>query len=173
MRAGISNERARKVVRLEVGRLRVAAESELQNGHAGEAEALANGFDRGRDDAEILGHDGQVAELRCDGLEKLDAGAGRPAAVDGGGFAAGHVPEGLESAEMVDADDVEQSKNGANALDPPAVAVALHLVPTVNRIAPQLAAGAEVIGWHAGLPRRRAVRVEMPEAARPPDVGTA
>ncbi len=50
------------IVRLEVGCLRIVAERELQDRHAGKSKVIAQRFHLGSDDAEILGHDGQFPQ---------------------------------------------------------------------------------------------------------------
>ena len=60
---------------------RVAAERELEHDHAGEAELAAQPDDRLRDHAEILGDDGELAELALDRAEHGGARAAPPAAV--------------------------------------------------------------------------------------------
>ena len=70
VRAGVGDEMMRIVVRLEVGSLGIVAEGELQDRHAGKAELLAQSFHLGRDDAEILGDDRQVAQRALQRLEQ-------------------------------------------------------------------------------------------------------
>src|SRR5688572_24751379 len=68
--------------RMPLGPMRVPwvpVERELQDAHAGEAELLAQAFDRLRDDAEVLGHERQPSELALDGPEDRPAGSPPPA----------------------------------------------------------------------------------------------
>ena len=69
-------------------------------------------------------------------------------------------PELGEAAEVVDAGQVEERQRPAQALDPPAVAVARDGVPVEERIAPVLAERAEPVGRRPGdEPRQEEVRV--------------
>ena len=57
------------------------------------------------------------------------------------------------------------------ARDPPAIAVGRQRGPSVERVAPELAGGAEVVGRHAGDDGRRAALVELEQLRVGPDVG--
>src|SRR5206468_6549584 len=119
-----------------------------------------DGFDFRCDDAQVLGHDGQLAErLRC-GLEERGTGTLHPAAMSGGRFTGRDLPVALEAAEMIEADQVHHVERGAYAVDPPAVAIAREGVPLVYRVTPELAGRAEVIGWDTGDRCRFAVVIE-------------
>ena len=61
------------------------AEAELEDAHAGHAEVLAQLIDLRRDEAEVLGDEGQRAEDVAEALEELVAGGLDPLAVNGGG----------------------------------------------------------------------------------------
>ena len=61
-----------------------------------------------------------------------------------------HFPRRFESAEVIDANAIDQRQQRAEALDPPGVSGLRERVPAVVRIAPELAGGAEVVGRHAG-----------------------
>ena len=63
---------------------------------------------------------------------------------------------------MVDADDVVQLTGAIDAAYPPAEAVLPHTLPIVQRIAPQLAVGTEIVWRHAGhgLGNQRLVQLE-------------
>ena len=55
-----------------------ALKGKLQDLHAGEARVVAHIDDTGGEEAQILGDDGQRAELFLECLEELEAGALRP-----------------------------------------------------------------------------------------------
>ena len=59
---------ALEVVRQVLGVV-VEREGELQDLHAGKAEPVAQRIDLGRDDAQVLGDDGQLTQRLFDGLE--------------------------------------------------------------------------------------------------------
>src|SRR6476469_9916189 len=63
VRASVGRELTRIVVRTERGTLRILAEGKLQDGHAGEMKALANGLDFRGDDSEVLRDDRQFAKF--------------------------------------------------------------------------------------------------------------
>src|SRR5262245_42105280 len=106
MRAGVDDACAREVVWAKLSGLRIDPERKLQNAHPRIAKLLAYLFHRRRDDAEVLGDDGQSAESFGHCVEQCGAGAFHPSSVDGSGFATGHFPVGLEAAEVIDANDV-------------------------------------------------------------------
>ena len=103
--------------------------------------------------------------------KKRRPGPLHPAAVDRGRRVPRHLPVRLEAAEVVEAHEVHEGEHGAEAVDPPRVAGAGERVPAVERVAPELAGGAEVVGRHAGLERRPAVGGEVEELGVGPDVG--
>ena len=69
---GVGNVVVRQVVR--VGALK----GKLQDLHAGEARVVAHVDDAGGEEAQVLGDDGQRAELFLQHLEELEAGSLRP-----------------------------------------------------------------------------------------------
>jgi hypothetical protein len=71
---------------------------------------------------------------------------------------------------VIDAQEIEACELRADALEPPAEAAPLHRVPVVERIAPVLTVGVEVVGRHAGNRERLAVRVEREQPALPPHI---
>src|SRR5687767_9680708 len=161
MRAGVDHARARKVVRTELAGFRIDAERELQDAHAWIAELLANLFHGRRDHAEVLGDDRQRAEGFCDGLEQLGAWTLHPPSVDRVLSVARYFPVGLETAEVIDANDVIELERRTESLDPPRIAVCSHSFPIVDRVAPELASRAEVVGRHASLNDRAAVGAQL------------
>src|SRR5206468_8852725 len=72
-----------------------------------------------------------------------------------------HVPRGSESAEVIEADGVDVSQQGAQAVDAPAVATRGQRVPVVDRIAPPLSLRAEVVWRHSGDDARPVLCVEQ------------
>ena len=145
-------------------------ERELEHLHAGEARILTQGDDLRRHEAEILGNDIQLRKRGFDRVDKALAGALAPAAGAGVLRAVRHRPVALQTAEVVDAHGVIELAGGAQAPDPPAVAVRAHAVPVVERVAPELAVGSEVVGRHAGDLRRAALIVELEVLALRPHV---
>jgi len=124
---------------------------------AREAGAVAHGDDAGREEAEVLGDEGQLAQVALEFVEKRHAGPLGPRAVAGVGGTERHLPVGLEPAEVVEAHEVVHGERGAHAALPPAVAIRRHRAPVVDRVAPVLAGGREIVRRGAGDARGGAV----------------
>ena len=108
---------------------------------------------------------GSSPSALLDGLEELDARPAPPAAVPRRLVRRRDRPVGDESAEVVDARDVDELGDAAEALDPPAVARRTVRRPVVERVAPVLAVRAQRV-------RRRAGDLAVREELRPRlDVG--
>ena len=103
--------------------------------------------------------------------EERGARALHPAADHRGRLVSRHLPVRLEAAEVVEAHAVDEHQRHAKALDPPGEAGARHRIPAVERVAPALAGGAEVVGRHPGDECRRAVLGEEEQLRMAPDVG--
>ena len=72
---------------------------------------------------------------------------------------------------MVDADDVKAAARRAHALEPPIKAAGSHVIPVVDRVAPELAVPAEAIGRTTGHDARTAGAGELEVFRMRPDVG--
>src|SRR5207302_4670235 len=103
-------------------------------------------MDRRRDVSEVFGNHGQMAELVRDGVEELGAGPGSPTAFLRRRVARRDRPVGDETAEVVDAAEVDELEDTPEPLAPPAVAGRAVDGPVVERIPPALAARAERVG---------------------------
>src|SRR4051812_4747582 len=148
----------------------VAAERELEYLHAGEAQLIAQLLYVGRNYAQILGDDRESSQRITHRLEQRCAWAGHPAAIDGSFLAGRHLPVGHEAAEVIQPRDIDQCQCRAEALDPPAVALAGQHIPAIQRVAPQLPGEAEVIRWYAGHSDRMAFLVQREDLAVGPDI---
>ena len=124
-----------------------------------------------RDVPKILGDERQLTKRVAHGVEQRAAGAGHPAAVNGGGLAGRDFPIRRETAEVIDPNDVGETKRRAEPRNPPAEVRVTQYVPAIKRIAPPLPGGAEVIGRNSGDDRRLAAFVELEDLAIGPDVG--
>src|SRR3990167_6793698 len=80
------------------------------------------------------------------------------------------ISTGLETAEVVHAQQIEASEFGVHARDPPAKAVGLHAPPVVQRIPPALALSREIIRRYPRHHRGQAVIVELEIFALNPDI---
>jgi len=69
---------------------------------------------------------------------------------------------------MVEPDDVHQGECGLDTLNPPGIAILRHQVPAIERVAPELAGGAEVVRRHTGSQRRLAAFVEIEQLGMQP-----
>ena len=140
---------------------RVFRKAEQEHPHAGEAEALHGFADVGGDDPQILGDHRQTDEAVPQFGEEILRGGLHPLPVGGGRFIRGDLPVGHESPEMVDSNVVEQGQISGEPEDPPLITGIAVNVPTVDRVAPELAVGAEVIRWNAGHRHGAAGVVEL------------
>ena len=113
---------------------------------------------------------GSSPRAACSASKNAAPGPLHPPAVDGRRRAPRHLPVGLEAAEVVEPHGVHQREHGAEALDPPGVAGARERVPPVERVAPELAGRAEVVGRDAGLQGRPAVGGQVEDLRVRPDV---
>ena len=148
-----------------------AVEGELQDFHAGVAGLLKEFFHRGGKEAQILGDDVLFAQSLVHDFEKINARPGAPAAVFGGVVPKGNGIVGVEAPEMVDAQSVANLELPGDPLEPPGVAVLLHLLPVEQRVAPQLAVGGETVRWAAGHLGGPAVLVQLELFRVGPHVG--
>src|SRR6185503_6555923 len=94
-----------------------------------------------------------------------------PLADDGALLRGRYPPVSREAAEVVDAYAVGELQAAAQAVDPPRVTVGRHALPAVERVAPALAGGAEVVRRHAGDVERPAALVEVEQLLMRPHVG--
>src|SRR5271156_328669 len=170
VRAGVDDGVRDVLVRQVIMRVAVG-ESELENAHAGKIELLAQGFDIGGDDPKVLGDEGQVAELVAQALEELGAGSLDPLAMLGSLMTGGDGPEGVESTEVIQADDVVEGLGATQAVDPPGEALLLKDIPAIQGIPPTLTGSGEVVGGHAGDADGQEMLVELEDAGIGPHIG--
>ena len=143
----------------------------LQHLHAGQAAVGQKPTHAVKQQAQILGHDGQFAQgiLQC--AEQRHAGALLPLALPGGEGVGGDGPVGVKGTEVVDAQQVVQAQRVAHPADPPGVAGFGLGVPVIQGVAPQLAVGAEIVRRAARHPAGAALAVHLKQAAARPGVG--
>ncbi len=123
------------------------------------------------DQAQVLGHQRQRPERRLKRAEERQPGRLDPLALDRRLLLGGDRPVGLEAAEVVEADDVIKLAGAADAVDPPVEAALGQHIPAIERVAPALAGGREVVGRHAGDANGLQVLVQLEEIGVNPDVG--
>ena len=146
-------------------------EAELQNLHPGQTEAVAQLDDVRGDHAQVLGDDRHdlpfiLGQRRVKRLEKILARAGHPLSRFCGGTAKGDLIVSCKPAEMVEAHDVHQVKDGPESLDPPLIPCLFVRAPLVEGISPQLACRRKVIrrnpcyhGWQTVLVQKEKFRI--------------
>src|SRR6185369_8543596 len=147
MCAGVSHD-VRNVVVRQIDVLRVAAKTKLENSHAGKTKLLAQCNHVRCDDAEIFGDDRQLAERVTNRREQFPSRRFDPLTALSGLVAARYFPTRGETTKVVHTRDINHRQCRAHALDPPLETVGLHALPVVERVAPELASGAEVIRWN-------------------------
>ena len=103
-------------------------------------------------------------------LQKRGPRAGRPVAAARGQFAAWHHPIARNGAKMVNAHHIIPLCRALNAVFPPPEAVRLHDVPRIERVAPELTVGTEIVRRDTGDGARLSVRVEAELPRLRPDV---
>src|SRR5262249_52486964 len=92
----------------------------------------------------------KVADLALEAREQRRARTAPPRSFTGAAMARRNCPVRDEAAKVVDPHRVDQLERAAEALDPPAVAVACHHCPVVDRIPPTLSRRAPVVGRDTG-----------------------
>src|SRR5450759_158655 len=105
-------------------------------------------------------------------MKQIAAGAFGPFAVDGRLFSCRYGPASLKTPEVVEPNDIQLLERPLEAGDPPGVAILRHHIPTVQRVAPQLAGRAEVVRRDPGNQSWLALSVEVEEICVRPGVGT-
>src|SRR4051794_17856978 len=105
--------------------------------------------DVSRDFPEILGDDRQITQGFFHFGEKLGAWSTSPFAMLSGWVSERHRVIPHEPTEVIETHDVYGRKDRLHTGGPPRVAVLLHLIPVVQRVAPKLARSAEVIRRNA------------------------
>src|SRR6266478_1837968 len=135
--------------------------SELEHPRPGHAEVVAEGANIGRDQPQILGDEWQTAQPSLHRAEELGARTWHPLAGLRRRCSGRYVPGGCESAEMVQADRVHVSQQGAQAVDGPAVTGTTKRVPVIDGVAPELSLGAEVVRRHTGNDAWSVARVQQ------------
>ena len=123
---------------------------ELQYLHTGKMEVLAQGIDFVGNNAQILGYDRKIFSQRLfDCGEKFHSGSLDPVSVDGSFFSVRNRPVGFETAEMINAQRVQDFQLILDTFNPPGESVCLMNLPVVERVAPELSGGRKIIRWYA------------------------
>ena len=169
MRAGVHHARLGEAL----GQVRVvgrAVEPELDDAHAGERVVVAQFVHRVVEHPEVFGDEREPGELGAHGVEEVLTRALDPAAAHRVLGLAVDLPVPRERPEVIDPHEVGQLEAATQAGEPPGVAVGGHDVPPVERVAPELARLAEVVGRAPGLHDQPTGLVEVELALVGPDV---
>src|SRR5262249_33925927 len=101
------------------------------------------------DETKILGNERKDAQLSLHRVEEVSARTWDPMPGSSRRHAARYMPGGREPTKMIQANHIYVREQRAYTIDAPAIASALHRVPVIDRVSPQLSLRAEVIGGHA------------------------
>src|SRR5271165_320567 len=145
-------------------------ESELKNPHAGKIKLLAQGVYRGGNHSQVFRDKREAAQLVAQTLKELCSRRLDPLAVYRGCVLGGNRPEGLKSAEVVEANNVVKRLGAAYAIDPPRETLLLQNIPLIQRIAPSLSRCREVVRGHARDTNRRKVFAQLEDSGIGPDI---
>src|SRR5215472_4963850 len=143
---------------------------ELEHPRPGQTEPVAQRSYIRADKTQILGDEWQTTQFSLHHLEELGAGARHPLAGLRRRCARRHVPRGGETAEMVQAHSVDVMQKRTQTIDTPAVPGATNSLPIIDRIAPELPGGAEIIGRDTRDKTWPILRVEQEQLGVGPDI---
>src|SRR5439155_19564624 len=107
------------------------------------------------------GDERRSAQRVVDGAEGAGAEAWNPPPGLCGQRPGRDVPCRRESPEMIEADGVDVSEQGAQTIDAPAIPAQGQRVPVVDWIAPELSLRAEIVRRNPGEDGRSVARVEQ------------
>ena len=181
MGAGVHHPAAAHSVGGEVGVVGRAIEGELEHLHARQRKAIPQGLHRRGDHPEVLRDQRQnptrqeappAATAAAQQLQQQPSRRLDPYPRLGGPVAPRHTPEGLQGAEMVEAQQVEEIQLSVEPLQPPAEASQPMAPPAIHRRAPQLAGGGKVVGRHTALADQQAIGRHGEQPGPAPDIGT-
>ena len=147
MRAGVGNRLGHVVVR-QIRVARGVAKRKLQNAHARKVVGQAQVGDFLRDEPQVFCDQRQWPKRIAQGIKQAFSGARFPLPNDGVRLLCGNFPIGLKTAKVVQTQNIHTTELVRQAALPPSVAIGLHGRPVIQRVAPALTSGAEVVGWH-------------------------
>src|SRR5205823_4965148 len=82
------------------------------------------------------------------------------------------LPIRFKSAKVIEARHIEQLERCAKTLDPPRIAALRQQIPSIDRISPELAGGAEIVWRHTCNRSGISSLVELKQLAMTPHIGT-
>jgi hypothetical protein len=143
----------------------MSVKGELQHPHPGQTEPVAQRGDVRRDQPQILGEERQTAQFSLRDLEEFGARSGHPLARLRRRGTGRHVPRGSENPEVVQAHNVHIMQRRAHTIDAPAVVGSANNSPVIDRIAPELPCGAEIV-WRDTRDKAWPVLLDQQEQLR-------
>src|SRR5215469_2831047 len=111
-------------------------------------ELVAECVDVAGDQPQVFSDERKGAQFTPYRAEEVGARTRHPSAGLGRRRPGRYVPGGRECTEMIQANHVYVSQQGAHAVDPPTIAGPTKGVPVIDRITPELPLGAESVWWH-------------------------
>ena len=157
----------------QVGIVFIFPESELQDTHAGQACKFTQFQHFFCNGAQIFCDQGQVITQHfLQFCKEGFAGSFHPFAADGIFCTEGNFPIGFKAAEVVDTQDIHVAQGFCDTADPPCKFCFFMLFPVIERVAPQLAGFAEIIGGNTCDAQREAFAVQTEQLLVCPYVST-
>ena len=128
-------------------------------------------MDSGGKKAQVLRDKLKIMEPVGKYTYQIHAGALPPAPVFGGFLAIGDCPVAFHPPEVIDANHIKQAARALYPADPPAVAVLFHALIVIQRVAPELTVGSEIVRRNAGDLGGHQVLSQLEEFRLRPHVG--
>src|ERR1700752_4695794 len=157
-------------MRPETRTLGIISEGKLKQAHAWESKLIAQSLYLGGDHTEIFCNKWQFFDRGLQGPEEFCSGTFYPLAFGRRQSAGWNFPVSLETAEMIQSHEIEESERRSNAIDPPPVTGVGGYVPPIKRVSPQLASRAEIIRRNTRNGGRLALLIQSEQLRMRPDI---
>src|SRR5215216_3067826 len=165
------NHRIWDVVVRKIGIRGPAVERELQHLHARKAKLVTKGDDIRGDKAEIFDDERERPQSALHGIEDGAPWTRLPMAGRRSWRIGWYDPGCGERPEVVDAEHINLSQRGADAIDPPDIAGLGVALPVIDRISPELALRGEGVRRNAGDDSWASLPIQPEQVAVRPDIG--
>ena len=149
----------------------IGTEGKLQHTHSRKPQAVSKCVHAGGDIPQILGEKRHVSKSGANGHEQVVTGAACPPAMGCGLLVGRNLPVFMEPAEVIQSDDVHELESSPYPGNPPGVPGLAQDFPAVQRAAPSLSGGAEVIGWNSSHNQGVATSIELEQVRPRPHIG--
>src|SRR5215472_5032866 len=136
-------------------------EGELQNPRPGQSKLVTQCLYIRSNNSQIFDDKRQVAELVARCFEKLCSGPLYPLSRLGRWCTRWNVPCGREPAEVIQANRVHVSEQGAHPVNRPPITRRAEGIPVVDGIAPQLSLRTEIVRGHTGNESRPTMLIKQ------------